>query len=161
MAPRRGNESKIYNMAKYRHRIFEMYDFRDEAVEAVKPNSAKAVTDSSVPVSGTFRHLSVSRCDNVTLVQFRDLTTADNKIAAHLRDDFHELAENLGRDSKVVLDFSGIDLFEPACGRELQQLSKKLQMKGSRIVLCSLSPNVRASFFTEDVRSANQSVTDL
>jgi anti-anti-sigma regulatory factor len=132
-----------------------MYDFRDEAVDAIRPNSAKAVADSTVPESWTFRHLVVSRSDNVTIVQFNCLTAANNEVVALLRDDLQQLAEKLERDTKMVLDFSGVDTFQPACCLELYRLSKKLQMKGSRMVLCSLSPSVRESFFTEDGRTVD------
>ena len=32
-------------MAKYAHRVFEMYDFRDEAVRALMPKSVNPVTE--------------------------------------------------------------------------------------------------------------------
>ena len=42
-------------MAKYRHRIFEMYEFRDEATRALTPKSARPATEATAPESWTFK----------------------------------------------------------------------------------------------------------
>ena len=41
-------------MAKIRHKIFEMYEFRDEAVDALTPTSAQRVTKDVTSESWTF-----------------------------------------------------------------------------------------------------------
>ena len=44
-------------MAKYRHRIFEMYEFRDEAILALTPRSAPAETADAAVESWTFQQV--------------------------------------------------------------------------------------------------------
>ena len=58
-----------------------------------------------------------------------------------------ELADLLGRDSQVLLDFSGVASFNAASISALVQFNKNLQTKGSRIALCCLEPATRESFF--------------
>ena len=45
-------EEKI--MANYRHRIFEMYEFRNEAIRALTPKSAHPVTEATTLESWTY-----------------------------------------------------------------------------------------------------------
>ncbi len=54
------------DMAKYHHRIFEMYEFRDEALRALTPRTNRAVSDAAVSESWTFTHLAVSNSASVT-----------------------------------------------------------------------------------------------
>ena len=58
-------------MAKYNHRIFEMYEFRDEALRALTPRTNRAVSDAAVSESWTFTHLAVSNAASVTHVEFK------------------------------------------------------------------------------------------
>ncbi len=58
-------------MPKYRHRIFEMYDFRDEAILALAPKSDHSATEATPPETWTFEHLAVSRSERVTHVKFK------------------------------------------------------------------------------------------
>jgi anti-anti-sigma regulatory factor len=58
----------------------------------------------------------------------------------------------LGNDSKVLVDFTGIELFDAAFIDALLLLSKRLRTKGSRIALCCLAPAARAFFFLPDER---------
>ena len=135
-------------MAKYRHRIFEMYEFRDEAIRALTPKSEKVATEATAPESWSFRHLAISRSAGVTLVQFnKQAKSFTEETVSELSEDFAQLADILGRDSKVLLDFSGVVLFSSAAIDSLILFNKKLQMKGSRIALCSLDPPVREFFF--------------
>ena len=53
-------------MAKYRHRIFEMYEFRDEAVRALTPKLARPVTEAAahgIVDLSTFSRLASSERD--------------------------------------------------------------------------------------------------
>jgi anti-anti-sigma regulatory factor len=134
-------------MAKYRHRIFEMYDFRDEAAQAIAPRSEKLATEATAPESWTFTHLDVSRSAGVTLVQFKEQQSLGEETFSDLRDDFLRLADKLGRDSKVLVDFTGVTSFSAAAIDALALFNQKLQTKGSRIALCSLDPATRESFF--------------
>ena len=133
-------------MAKYRHRIFEMYDFRDEATRALTPKSENTGTEGTAPESWTFRHLAVSRSGAVTHVTFKEATTFGDEIASELREDLVKLADMLVRDSKVLFDFVGVVLFGSASFNALVLFNKRLKIKGSRIALCCLVPTVRESF---------------
>jgi len=133
-------------MAKYRHRIFEMYEFRDEATHALTPKSENTVTEGTAPESWTFRHLAVSRSAVVTHVKFKEETTFGDETVQTLREDLAKLAEMLDKDSKVLFDFAGVVLFGPASFNALVLFNKRLKNKGSRIALCSLAPTVRESF---------------
>jgi anti-anti-sigma regulatory factor len=134
-------------MAKYRHRTFEMYDFRDEAIDALTPKSDRFEKDASDPDPWNFHQLDVSLRKNVTLVQFRGTEYSEAAAENDLRDDFSELAKKLVNDSKVVLDFTGVESFNSACINALVLLNQKLQAKGSRMVLCCVGPGPRESFF--------------
>ena len=134
-------------MAKYRHRIFEMYEFLDEATCALTPKSARPVTEATAPESWTFKHLAVSRSASVTHVQFKRAQTFGEETASDLGEDFSQLADKLARDSKVLLDFAGVTSFSSASIDALDLFKRKLQIKGSRIALCCLDPAVRQSFF--------------
>ena len=134
-------------MAKYRHRIFEMYELRDEAIRALTPRSEKTATEVTAPESWTFAHLAVSRVAGVIHVQFKEPRTFDDTTANDLREDLARLTDLLGRDSKVLLDFSGVVSFPAGSITALAQFNRNLQMKGSRIALCCLEPTTRESFF--------------
>ena len=134
-------------MAKYRHRIFEMYEFRDEATRALTPKSARPVTEATASESWTFKHLAVSRSASVAHVQFKRAQAFGEETANDLRVDFSQLADKLVRDSKVLLDFVGVKSFCAAAIDELILFKQKLRTKGSRIALCSLDRTVHQSFF--------------
>jgi len=134
-------------MAKYRHRIFEMYDFRDEAIDALTPKIARPVTKASEPESWSFKHLTVSLSACVTHVEFKRSQTFGEETVGDLREDFVQLADSLVGDSKVLLDFAGVKSFCEASIDTLVLFNQKLRYKGSRIVLCCLEPAVRESFF--------------
>jgi hypothetical protein len=134
-------------MAKYRHRIFEMYEFRDEASRALTPKTEKTATEATTPESWTFRHLAVSRCGGVTHVQFKEAKNHGDKTLSSFGADLGHLADMLGRDSKVLLDFTGVASISSASINAIILFNKVLRTKGSRIALCSLEPTARKSFF--------------
>ena len=134
-------------MAKYRHRTFEMYEQRDEAIRALTPRSEKTASEVTAPESWTFAHLAVSRVAGVIQVQFKEPRTFDDTTAGGLREDLTRLADLLGRDSKVLVDFSDVASFNAASISALTQFNRNLQIKGSRIALCCLEPATRESFF--------------
>jgi hypothetical protein len=134
-------------MAKIAHRIFEIYESREEATRALTPKTKKTATEASPPDSWTFEHLAVSRSAGVTHVQFPEASSYDEATVAGLREDFAQLADKLGMDSKVLVDFTGVVLFDAAFIDALLVFSRKLRTKGSRIALCCLAPTARAFFF--------------
>lgn len=134
-------------MAKYRHRIFEMYEFRDEATRALTPKSARPVTEGTAPESWTFEHLAVSHSANLTHVQFKSAHAFGEETASDLRENFAELADSLVKDSKVLFDFDGVKALCAASISALDLSKRQLRNRGSRIALCCLAPNVRAAFF--------------
>lgn len=142
-------------MAKIRHRVFEIYESFEEASREIAPKSEKTPTESSAPESWSFKHLNVSRSAGVTCVRFREASNLSEAIA-ELRSDFAELAGKLGMDSKVLVDFSGVETFSAASIDALVEFSRKLRTKGSRIALCCLVPSARESFFLPDDRDRSQ-----
>lgn len=133
-------------MAKYRHRIFEMYEFRDEAILALTPKVASPATEATAPESWEFKHLAASRSASVTHVEFKEAPTAGEE-TVNFGGDFARLSERLGRGSKVLLDFAGVKAFSSASIGVLVQFKQQLQTRGSRLVLCCLEPAARESFF--------------
>jgi anti-anti-sigma regulatory factor len=143
------------DMAKIPHRIFEIYESCAEATRALTPKSVKTATESTAPESWVFEHLSVSRSAGVTHVQFTKAEDFGEETVAGLRADFAQLADALGIDNKVLVDFTGVVLFSAPFIDALAVFSKKLRTKGSRIALCGLAPAARQSFFLPD--DANRS----
>ena len=135
-------------MAKCPHRIFEIYEDREEALAALAPRSAKPDdAKANGPLPSTFSHLAVSRWSFVTHVRFKDAMEFPPESEAELRDDFSQLADVLDIDSKVLLDFADVKSFSPACIDVLVAFERRLRNRGSRIVLCCLAPDTRASFY--------------
>lgn len=133
-------------MAKYPHRVFEMYEFRDETIIALTPKIEKPATEATAPESWTFKHLAVSRSASVTHVKFKEVQTVGEETVSNFGGDFARLADRLGRDSKVLLDFAGIKAFSAASIDVLVQFNQQLKTKGSRLALCCLDPATRESF---------------
>jgi anti-anti-sigma regulatory factor len=134
-------------MAKYRHRIFEMYEFRDEATRALTPKSARPDTEATAPESWTFKHLAVSRSASVTHVRFKRAQTFGEETVGDLREDLSQLADRLVRDSRVLFNFAGVMSFGSASIEALALFNRTLQIKGSQIALCCLDLAVHQSFF--------------
>lgn len=134
-------------MAKYRHRIFEMYDFRDEAAQALTSQIEKTETETDTAESLILRHLDVSQAAHVTHVKFKEATTFGHETISDLREDCAQLADRLDKDSKVLMDFTGVVSFSPASINALAQFNERLRTKGSRMVLCCLEPAARNCFF--------------
>ncbi len=134
-------------MAKYRHRIFEMYESLDETIQAMVPKSERAVAEVAIPELKDLKHLEVSHAASLTHVQFKDPEALGEEAVSGLRNDFAQLTERLERDSKVMVDFTGLESFSPAGIDALVLLHKQLKNRGSRIALCGLSPAVREAFF--------------
>jgi hypothetical protein len=137
------------SMAKYRHRTFEMFDFLQEATQALlskgrRPSLVK--TDANL---WTFLRLNVSQTDNVIHVTFKPVVQDAATALEDLGKDLNLMANSLGIDSQVVLDFEGLHEFCPESIALLAVFSRRLQSKGSRLTLCNLEPSVRESFFPQ------------
>jgi MFS superfamily sulfate permease-like transporter len=135
-------------MAKYRHRFFEMYDRREEAVSDLMPKVLPDAGAQMLPESESFQHLVISRAAGVTLVEFKSPATFADVSLKELGDDFALLAETAERHCKIVLDFSGIESVSPGVIEALMQLHGTLKNRGSRLALCALEPAAREAFFT-------------
>lgn len=135
-------------MAKYRHRVFEMYEYRAEAMRTLSPDYDEIGESApAVPSPSGFKHLVVSRAAVVTEVEFSGKSEFTDEAEGELQEDFSKLIDSLDIASKVLLDFTGVKSFSPACINVLVDFERKLRNRGSRIVLCSLAPEARACFF--------------
>ena len=119
---------------------------------ALTPKLERTARETSALESWSFEHLAVTRSVGVTRIQFKEAGEFNEATIAGLRADFAQLADNLGNDSKVLVDFTGVELFHAAFIDALLLFSKKLRTKGSRIALCCLAPAARAFFFLPDER---------
>ncbi len=125
-----------------------MYDDRDEAFLVLSPKSvAIDGTAAAAPLPSDFTCLTVSRIGVVTHVQFKGTATFTDETESQLQEDFCRLVDVLDIASKVLLDFTDVESFSPACINVLIALERKLRNRGSRTVLCSLAPDTRAGFF--------------
>lgn len=139
-------------MAKIPHRIFEIYETHDEATCALTPKSGKVGMESGEADARSFEHLSVVRSAGLIHVGFMEAQDFGEDTVAGLRKDFAQLADTLGINNKVLVDFTGVELFNEAFIDALVVFSKQLRTKGSRIALCCLAPTARAFFFLPDDR---------
>ena len=139
-------------MAKRRHRIFEVFDFRDEALRALTPKSVTPVTDSTLPKSSTYSYLETSHSAVVTHVEFAKSVALGKETASDLGKDLAQLAADLAIDSKVLLDFTNVQSFCAANVDELVHFNRGLRHKGSRVVLCCLNTVVSEHFYQNVTR---------
>lgn len=134
-------------MAKHRHRIFEIYEFREEAVDALRPRADCSAPSGAVPQAWKLHQLAASYSASVTHLRFKKPRTSGENAAGELREDLTQLAESLSKNSRVLLDFSDVTSFEPAALDALVLFNKKLRTRGSRMVLCGLGPAAREDVF--------------
>jgi anti-anti-sigma regulatory factor len=137
-------------MAKRPHRVFEMYDFRDEALHALAPKSADrlpAAASVAVEESWTFEHLNVSHAQHAMVVEFRAPQAFEAEHIAELRQDFSHLASKVDAESKILLDFTGVKSFPAELVAMLAQFYQNLRHKGARLLLCCLGAETREAFF--------------
>jgi ABC-type transporter Mla MlaB component len=134
-------------MAKDRHRIFEIYSTRDEAGWEIMPKTNKVGNDLVALGKCSFHQLIVSQLAGITQVRYKEADVSTQEMIAQVQDDFAQLADALSGDSRVLIDFTGVQTFDPTGINALIALNRKLQVRGSRMVLCGLESNVRATFF--------------
>lgn len=140
-------------MAKYRHRTFEMFDFLQEATQALLSKSRRASLVHTDANLWTFQRLEVSQTDSVIHVTFKQLEQDSGTALEELSKDLNLMASSLDIDSQVVMDFEGLHEFCPESIAQLAVFSRRLQSKGSRLTLCNLEPEVRESFFPKRLPS--------
>ena len=134
-------------MAKDRHRIFEIYESRDEAAWELMPKANKAGNDVAATEKSSFQQLVVLQLGGITQVRFKEAEISAPEIVSQIQDELLQLADELGGDSRVLIDFTGEREFGSAAISALMAFNKKLHVRGSRMVLCCLDANVRKSFF--------------
>ena len=134
-------------MAKDRHRIFEIYEERDEAAWELMPKGNKAAAVAAPVEPWSSQQLDVCLLAGITQVRFKETSLNSDEVLSELKNDFARLGEQLGTNGRALIDFTGVTEVSTALVNELIALNKKLQIKGSRMVLCCLDPNVRASIF--------------
>jgi hypothetical protein len=134
-------------MAKYRHRFFEMYDFRDEAVGDLMPRTPPAAGTGAAVEIPAFQHLVISRAAGVTLVEFKSPETFGEAQVKEVSDELSQLADSVERHCKIVMDFSGIESLPAGFIDALMAFHGKLKIKGSRMAICDLQPAAREAFF--------------
>ena len=133
-------------MAKIRHRTFEIFDFVQEASDALASKSARVNTYALDPDLWRFRHLDAAiKPSGMAHVTFKQ-EKAESESMSDLGKDLADLVELLTNGSRVLLDFEGVRAFDADAIRKLGEFNRKLQNKGSRVVLCNLEPTVQASF---------------
>jgi anti-anti-sigma regulatory factor len=125
-----------------------MYENSDEAVLALTPKTAKPGTEIKAPSPWPFQSFTVSQSINLVFVEFNKTRAFDAATVSELRSDLAQLADRLDRGSKVLFDFTGVEVFCASSIEELALFNRRLRNKGSRIVLCCLDATVHESFFT-------------
>jgi len=135
-------------MAKTRHRTFEIFDFLQEASDALASKSARVNTYPLDPDLWRFRQFDTAiQPSGVVHVTFKQHTDSKSESTSDLGKDLADLADLLTNGSRVLLDFEGVLAFDADAIIKLSEFNVKLQNKGSRVVLCNLEPTAQASFF--------------
>jgi len=124
-----------------------MYELLDEAIAALAPRSTVGETSSGEPSLWSLSRLDALRVAGVTHVKFRNANSDGAETVSDLTSDFSQLIDALPNNSRVLMDFAGLEQFCQSSIESLELFKRKLQSKGSQIALCSLEPDVRAAFF--------------
>lgn len=135
-------------MAKIHHRVFEMYESLEEAVDTLTPKPNQLRPENKSSESWTLRHLAVSRFAGVSHIEFKESQIFEKQLEQELREDLLQLAETLIRDSKVLFDFTGVTSIGATSIEALARFNQSLRNRGSRTALCCISPDVQPSFFS-------------
>lgn len=133
-----------------------MYEYRDEAVDSLAPNSVQPVADTDAPESWKFKHLGVTQLANIAHVEFKQGDTFKENTENELREDLAHLADLLTKNSRVLFDFTGVASVSALSINELASFNQNLRTKGSRIAVCCLDADVRESFFDRSNGHKNQ-----
>lgn len=142
-------------MAKIRHRTFEIFDFVQEASDALASKSARVNTYSLDPDLWRFRRFdSQIHPSGVVHVTFKQHPESTSESTSDLGKDFIDLVDLLANGSRILLDFEGVLAFDSDALIKLSEFNARLQNKGSRVVLCNIEPTVKPSFFPNQSTNA-------
>ena len=89
----------------------------------------------------------MSALGRVLHVQFVGSKCDGAETLSELKSDFLELSQNLARNSKVLIDFEGVESFCAGAIELIVEFDKRLRNKGSRVVLCCIDSGVLENFF--------------
>ncbi|MDV6032579.1 MAG: STAS domain-containing protein [Phycisphaera sp. RhM] len=135
-------------MAKYRHRTFEMFEFHDEAAAALAVKPREPVRPLGNLDGEPMESLNITVLGPILHVRFDpDVLDGEEESESQLRGDLTRLAKWLQNDSRVIVDFDGLSFFSAASIEALETFYQRLKAKGSRLVLCNLDADVKASFY--------------
>lgn len=135
-------------MAKTRHRTFEIFDFLQEASDALASKSARPNSFSLDPDLWRFNELEVAIQESGAVhVTFKKPDDEKTESLSGLNKDLIDLADLLTNGSRVVLDFEGVVDFGADPIAKLTEFDAKLKNRGSRLILCNLESTVHAEFF--------------
>jgi anti-anti-sigma regulatory factor len=136
-------------MAKYRHKIFEMFDDRAEALAELTPKSKQHRSGQNSSSPWNPKCLNISLDQETTIIEFEKNTCLDAENLAALQDDLKNLEQRLPRNSIALIDFSGVVSINAESIQALVSFKQDLKTKGSRMAICSLAPEPRKSFFDD------------
>lgn len=145
-------------MAKIPHRTFEIFDFLQEASDALASKSARVSSSALDADLSNLRQLEANvRPSGVVHVTFQQPPSTEPESMSGFGNDLADLAKLLTNGSRIMLDFEGVSRFESDAVSKLGDFQGKLKNKGSRVVLCNLEPAVRALFFPHLTPNASPS----
>ncbi|WP_390621729.1 STAS domain-containing protein [Roseiconus nitratireducens] len=123
--------------------MFELYN---EAVAtlSVRPRDSRKIPNE-IPTSLT--RLTIQQIENFVRVTLVQTDVREDRSTCPFAKDFSRLADLLQNDSRVLLDFEGVDQFSAVSVGQLKVFCQQLKSKGSRLVLCNLTSTVRSSFY--------------
>lgn len=123
-----------------------MFDSYNEAVATlnVRPRAQPRNLNA---LEMSFANLTVKQSENFVRVALRQTDVNEEQPACPFAKDLSLLAELLHNDSRVVLDFEGVEQFSAASVESLKTFYRQLKSKGSRLVLCNIEPSVKPTFY--------------
>jgi anti-anti-sigma regulatory factor len=124
-----------------------MFDVRDEAFAVLTPKSGVNPDEVTISKPWELRSMRLSPSAGVSVIHFDEDTCLNAENLTAFQQDLMELEQGLPKNSKVLFDFTGVTMLDAASIDALVSFKEKLQIKGSRMVLCCLAPAPRDAFF--------------
>ncbi len=141
-------------MARIHHRVFEIYDQRDEAGLSLISKTGQQAHNAIDPGALQLQQLNASRESIVICLDFKQAPEGSRESIAEFKADLDHVADKLTPGSKVLVDFSKVETLPGACVDALAQFRSRIRPDGSRVVLCGLQPAVREVFFEQPAKTA-------
>ncbi len=91
------------------------------------------------------QRLDINEVDDITVVHFRDHKIIEDLRIQELSKDLFQLVDGDNR-TKIVLNFSAVDLLSSAALGTLIKLYKKMNAKSGTLVLCCIKPEIYEAF---------------